>query len=118
MEFLFGLSGVLASILGLVLAIYAVFVNGKMTKEILKKMDEKIDLMREYLVKMDERLEKMDLRLEKMDEKLEKMDLRLEKMDERLEKMDERSERISQILRYVADLVKAESEKIIQKIKE
>jgi hypothetical protein len=38
MDILLGITGVFASILGLVLAFYAVFVNGRANKEILKEV--------------------------------------------------------------------------------
>lgn len=57
MEFLLGLSGVLASLLGLVLAFYAVFVNGRMTREILweihKSAERQIQMMERQALSLE-----------------------------------------------------------------
>ncbi|MEW5946240.1 MAG: hypothetical protein AB1742_08585 [bacterium] len=92
-----GLSGILASLLGLVLAFYAVFVNGKHTKGILHEMQ-----------KSGERQNQM---LERQGQVLDRHGQILERQNQMLERQAQSLERIEETTRYVAELVRIEGQK-------
>ena len=89
MEVLLGLSGVLASVLGLVLAFYMVFVDGGRTKEILREVQASA----------------------------ERQNQMLERQGRMLERQGQMLGRIEDTLRYVAELVRVEGERTREEIK-
>ena len=90
MEALLGITGVLAAILGLVLAFYAVFVNGRANKEILRE------------------IQKGTVEIQKGTVEIQKGTVEIQKSAERQAQI---LERIEETQRHIAELVRMEGEK-------
>ena len=68
MEALLGITGVLAAILGLVLAFYAVFVNGRANKEILREIQKGTVEIQKGTVEIQKSAERQAQILERVEE--------------------------------------------------
>ena len=68
MEALLGITGVLAAILGLVLAFYAVFVNGRANKEILREIQKGTVEIQKGTVEIQKSAERQAQILERIEE--------------------------------------------------
>ena len=62
------------------------------------RINQQIELMRDILIRMDKRMDRFEDRFEKIDARFEKIDARFEKIDARFEKFDERFEKINATL--------------------
>ncbi|MEW6215804.1 MAG: hypothetical protein AB1478_11500 [Nitrospirota bacterium] len=113
-----GISGVFASVLGLVLAFYAVFVNGKANREMLReireggesrdKILEEVQRSGERQAKILEEVQKGTIEIQRSGERQGQM---LERQSQILKEVQASAERIEETQKYVAELVRIEGEK-------
>ena len=62
------------------------------------RLNQQIEMMRDILIRMDKRMDRFEDRFEKIDARFEKIDARFDKVDARFEKFDERFEKINATL--------------------
>jgi len=117
MEILLGLSGVLASVLGLVLAIYAVFVNGPQMRKILfqhgqvmGEIGQMLERQSQTLGQQGQMLEQQSRMLERQSQMLEQQSRILERQSQMLEQQSRMLERQGQVLEHLGRMLERQSQ--------